>query len=457
MYILNKHILKSHIGPFLFGSLLVIFLFLFQFILKYLDQLVGKGLSYWVITQLVVLNVAWMVVLAVPMGVLFSTLMTFGNLSANHEVTIIKASGGSLLKMMAPVMIAGSLVAIFLFWFNDYVLPSANHKAKSLFEDIRRTKPTFNVEAGQFATDLDGYTILARNVDTATGTLFDVTIYDNTKSKAVSIANADTGLIKFNSNYSRLVLELTNGEAHQLVPLDINNYRKVKFNKYEVSVPVEGFSFEKSNPNFTSKGDREMMVAEMQTIVDTAIKSKTNYQSNLNNLFWMNYEFLMGRAKFSDFIKYETVDFYDTNYASMFYIFQNRYNTLRNQIQSNFNSMNDYNRTIRSYQVEIYKKYAIPFAAFLFIFVGCPLGIITKGGNFGLSAAMSLGFYIFYWACLIGGEKLADRGMLSPVIAMWMGNFILAILGILLTLNVSREGFYFITEPIKKVWNYKIK
>lgn len=457
MYILNKHILKSHIGPFLFGSLLVIFLFLFQFILKYLDQLVGKGLSYWVITQLIVLNVAWMVVLAVPMGVLFSTLMTFGNLSANHEVTIIKASGGSLLKMMAPVMIAGSLVAIFLFWFNDYVLPSANHKAKSLFEDIRRTKPTFNVEAGQFATDLDGYTILARNVDTATGTLFDVTIYDNTKSKAVSIANADTGLIKFNSNYSRLVLELTNGEAHQLVPLDINNYRKVKFNKYEVSVPVEGFSFEKSNPNFTSKGDREMMVAEMQTIVDTAIKSKTNYQSNLNNLFWMNYEFLMGRAKFSDFIKYETVDFYDTNYASMFYIFQNRYNTLRNQIQSNFNSMNDYNRTIRSYQVEIYKKYAIPFAAFLFIFVGCPLGIITKGGNFGLSAAMSLGFYIFYWACLIGGEKLADRGMLSPVIAMWMGNFILAILGILLTLNVSREGFYFITEPIKKVWNYKIK
>ncbi len=457
MYILNKHILKSHIGPFLFGSLLVIFLFLFQFILKYLDQLVGKGLSYWVITQLIVLNVAWMVVLAVPMGVLFSTLMTFGNLSANHEVTIIKASGGSLLKMMAPVMIAGSLVAIFLFWFNDYVLPSANHKAKSLFEDIRRTKPTFNVEAGQFATDLDGYTILARNVDTATGTLFDVTIYDNTKSKAVSIANADTGLIKFNSNYSRLVLELTNGEAHQLVPLDINNYRKVKFNKYEVSVPVEGFSFEKSNPNFTSKGDREMMVAEMQTIVDTAIKSKTNYQSNLNNLFWMNYEFLMGRAKFSDFIKYETVDFYDTNYASMFYIFQNRYNTLRNQIQSNFNSMNDYNRTIRSYQVEIYKKYAIPFAAFLFIFVGCPLGIITKGGNFGLSAAMSLGFYIFYWACLIGGEKLADRGMLSPVIAMWMGNFILAILGILLTLKVSREGFYFLTEPIKKVWNYKIK
>jgi lipopolysaccharide export system permease protein len=418
---------------------------------------VGKGLSYWVITQLIVLNVAWMVVLAVPMGVLFSTLMTFGNLSANHEVTIIKASGGSLLKMMAPVMIAGSLVAIFLFWFNDYVLPSANHKAKSLFEDIRRTKPTFNVEAGQFATDLDGYTILARNVDTATGTLFDVTIYDNTKSKAVSIANADTGLIKFNSNYSRLVLELTNGEAHQLVPLDINNYRKVKFNKYEVSVPVEGFSFEKSNPNFTSKGDREMMVAEMQTIVDTAIKSKTNYQSNLNNLFWMNYEFLMGRAKFSDFIKYETVDFYDTNYASMFYIFQNRYNTLRNQIQSNFNSMNDYNRTIRSYQVEIYKKYAIPFAAFLFIFVGCPLGIITKGGNFGLSAAMSLGFYIFYWACLIGGEKLADRGMLSPVIAMWMGNFILAILGILLTLKVSREGFYFLTEPIKKVWNYKIK
>jgi lipopolysaccharide export system permease protein len=457
MNILDKHILKAHIGPFLFGSLLVLFLFLFQFVLKYLDQLVGKGLSYWVILQLIVLNLAWMVVLAVPMGVLFSTLMTFGNLSANHEVTVIKASGGSLIRMMTPVLIAGLMLTYGLFLFNDILLPSANHKAKSLFDDIRRMKPTFNIQSGQFAMDLDGYTILARNVDSLKGTLFNVTIYDNSKTRATSIANADTGIVKFNANYSKIVLELINGEAHQLVPLSINDYRKVKFDRYEISIPVEGFSFEKSNPNFTSKGDRELTISEMQVFVDTAKVYRDNYQKSLNSTFWGNYHFLVGKAKFSDFIKTGDVEEYDTTHLVKFYTFLQRASHLRNQLQSDLNSKNDYERTIRTYQVEIYKKYAIPVACFLFILVGAPLGIITKGGNFGLSAAMSLGFYIFYWACLIGGEKLADRGLMSPFMSMWLGNFILGFLGIILTLKVSREGFYFITEPIKKIWNFKFK
>jgi lipopolysaccharide export system permease protein len=102
-----------------------------------------------------------------------------------------------------------------------------------------------------------------------------------------------------------------------------------------------------------------------------------------------------------------------------------------------------YAKRKRQYQVEIQKKYAIPFACLLFVFVGCPLGIITKGGNFGFSAAISLAFYIFYWACLIGGEKLADRGMLSPQLSMWLGNAIIALFGLLLTLRVNNESFRF--------------
>ena len=125
------------------------FLFLFQFLMRYLGELVGKGLSNWVIIQLITLNLSWMFVLAVPMGVLFSTLMSFGNLSANYEITIIKASGGGLMKMMLPVIFFGILLTGFLFWFNDNVLPETNHQAKVLLNDITRKKPTFSIEIGR--------------------------------------------------------------------------------------------------------------------------------------------------------------------------------------------------------------------------------------------------------------------------------------------------------------------
>src|ERR1700754_1201856 len=118
MSIVSRYILRAHIGPFLFGACTVMLLFLLQFLMKYIDQLVGKGLGIMVIIELIILNLAWMLVLAVPMGVLVSTLMGFGNLSSSNEITIIKSSGGSLLRMMRPVIFAALLVFAGLFWFN---------------------------------------------------------------------------------------------------------------------------------------------------------------------------------------------------------------------------------------------------------------------------------------------------------------------------------------------------
>ena len=171
MSIISRYILRAHIGPFIFGASIVMLLFLLQFLMKYIDQLVGKGLGIMVIIELIVLNLAWMLVLAVPMGVLVSTLMGFGNLSSSNEITIIKSSGGSLLRMMRPVLFAAIIVFASLFWFNDYVLPDANHRSKILLSDIQRKKPTFAIEQGQFSSQIEGYSILSRQTDSATGTL----------------------------------------------------------------------------------------------------------------------------------------------------------------------------------------------------------------------------------------------------------------------------------------------
>jgi len=450
MSIINKYILRSHLAPFLFGTILVMFLFLFQFLLNNLDKLVGKGLSYWVILQLIGLNLSWMLVLAVPMGVLFSTLMTFGNMSAIHEITIIKTSGGSLIKMMKPILLASIVLTIFLYWFNEQILPEANHRAKVLMMDIQRKKPTFSLESSKFSQELNGFTILARKVDSLRGTLRAVTIYDTRNSNQTNIISADSGIASFSYDMSKLILNLFNGEIHQFTPNSLKNYRIVKFKKYRVMTDASGFSLTRTNEDLISRGDREMHIKDMQKIVDEARKKEKEYAAKIYDRFQKHYNYLVGlKTDTTDDKRFKTKTG-DTSYASVLVRVEKRTSFLRSTISSNLLRENDYNARARQYIVEIQKKYAIPFACFVFIFVGCPLGIMTKGGNFGISAAISIGFYILYWACLIGGEKLADRGFLNPVLSMWLGNIIIFLMGIILVIKVNNESLSFPGEKLFK-------
>ncbi|MCX6136959.1 MAG: LptF/LptG family permease [Ignavibacteriales bacterium] len=191
--IIDRHILKAHIAPFFGSFCIVMFLFLLQFVMKFMDQLAGKGLSGAVIIELVILNLAWMVVLAVPMAVLVATLMAFGNLSSSSEITAMKAGGISLYRMMAPVVLISMLVTYSMIEFNNKVLPEANHRLKTLLMDIRRKKPTLTLIPGQFSQDMPGYSILVRKTFEESNNLEGVTIYDySDPSKSVVITPQQT-------------------------------------------------------------------------------------------------------------------------------------------------------------------------------------------------------------------------------------------------------------------------
>lgn len=448
MTFFDRYIIRAMAGPFIFGVSTVIFLFLMQFVLNYLDKLVGKGLDIWIIIQLIALNLAWMVVLAVPMGVLFATLMAFGSLSAANEITVVKASGGSLVRMMMPIIIFGLILSFALFLFNDRVLPDANHKAKTLFSDIRRIKPTFSIDAGQFSTQIDGYTILARSVDSLSGMLKGVTIYDHSKNRRLNIVSADTGVFAFTPDMSKLVLDLTKGEIHQIIPGRFENYRIINFSKYKIYMKASGFTFSRTDEDIISRGDRELNIDDMQQIVDEAMGKSSEANLRIMEQLNKHYDYLAGagqidKPKVTNINKLSFTDKKDTSQISALRQSQKRISFLNSTIQSDIYQKKEYLFKAMKYNVEIQKKYAIPFACFIFVFVGCPLGIITRGGNFGLSAAFSLGFYIIYWACLIGGEKLADRGFLSPVMSMWLGNIVIGTIGIILTLKVNYESLSF--------------
>ena len=572
-----------------------------QFLMISLGDLVGKGLSEWLILKLIVYNMAWMVILAVPMGVLFSSLMSFGSMSMSHEVTIIKASGGSLLRMMAPVVIGGFFLYLGLFYFNDVILPESNHQVKIMMNDIQRKKPTFALESGLFSTQLDGYTILARHVDSIDGSLSGVTIYDMTKFQNRNIISSDSGRISFTPDYKKLVLDLKEGEIHQFSVNAVNDYKIIRFSDYRIAMNAYGFAFEQSSSDMVSKGDREMNVGDMNAIVNTADSNKktilirvdsivrqtiddmifgkpilavdTSYISqkeqrdslliakNQSNNAKVQKKTILPAKKieksvikpkevesakiaiakpdtpksyrqrvqekfeaavnkgntdinsdtiYSDntqkelqsklaFEKKRLVDdsiksagiakalekpverlnkvtssdikgtisgtvsgiqstenakpynqALDTSYNEVLNRVLQQANLAKSAIQADINNIRFFDARSKQYRVEIYKKYSLPFACVIFILVGAPLGIITKGGNFGISAGISLVFYVFYWACLIGGEKLGDRGIISPWLGMWMANIVVGSIGILLTLRVNNESLKFKIPFLKK-------
>ncbi len=435
--ILYKYILRAHIGPFLFSFLTLVFVFLLQFLIKQLDQLVGKGLSVWVILELITLSLAWIVVLAVPMSVFVATLMAFGSMASNSEVTAMKASGVSLYRMMAPVIVVALLVAFLLVEFNNNVLPDANHKVATLLRDIRRKKPTLTLQPGVFSQDIQGYSILVRKTFEDSNALEGVTLYDYTTPNLSVVITARRGAISFSPDYRKLVLNLQEGEIHRMDLSEENSYRRITFEKHRLIMNTKGFDFERSSENAFIRGDRELSAREMLQRTDSLRRQNEEARQRVEK--WKSRHF---KQFYADSIvaipphmpapPLLTEQWYTSAIT--------RSQTTRSSIRTEESRINYNARHINSYMVEVHKKYAIPAACLVFVLVGAPLGIMARRGGFGVAAALSFGFFLMYWASLIGGEKLADRGLISPFTGMWFANILIGVFGICLTVRMKRES-----------------
>jgi len=417
-----------HIGPFLFGTICVVFFFLLQFLFKAGSEIFGKGLDPWVITKLIAYNLAWMLVLAVPLGVLVASLMAYGKLSGSNELTIIKSAGGSALRAMMPGMLGGLFLFIALFLFNDRILPETNHTAMVMLLDIRQVQPTLAIEPGQLIS-LQGYSILARRVDRARNTLYDVTIYTQDAERMNTIT-ARTAELVFNQDYSRLLMTLRDGEIHQLSRRNTEQFTRIDFAEHQVVVAATGFSLSSTDPNSIGRTDRTMNIEQMRARADSAEARANRVAMRRDSLMIEFGARLLESAKagLNPMAAYSDVNRWVLELP-----------TLKGQIESEQAVVIQHLKESDQYWVEIHKKYSIPAACLVFMLVGAPLGIVVRRGNFGVSAAITLGFFVIYWACLVTGEKLADRGALPPAVAMWMADVVIGAIGLYLTILVSRE------------------
>lgn len=428
--LIDRYILARHGPPFLFASFVLMFIFLLQFLVKSLDQLAGKGLSPWVIAELIILSLAWMVVLAIPMAVLVATLMAFGQLSSTHQITTLRASGVSLYRMMIPVLLASGLVCYGLILFNNDILPDTNHRVKILLNDIARKKPSMSITPGFFTQLMPGYTIIVERTFEKTNDLEGVTIFDYSRPAHQATITGERGILSFSPDYSKLIVDLFDGEIHKRGIDSRGEYRRIRFKKHRIAMDAEGFDFQRSTEGTFSRGDRELSAYAMRQIVDSLESVHNGAQERQQKL--------LSDATAAVFAHPATMQRSRTTVATTDP--QTQASVLRTSLLNEVNYAYYLDLEMRKFEVEIQKKYAIPFACIVFVLIGAPLGIMARRGTFGAGASLSLGFFLLYWTSLIQGERLADRGFLEPWVAMWMANVILGVLGIYLTVRTAREN-----------------
>ncbi len=461
------HLLKKLIGPFLFCFFTMMFILLMQFLILHVDNLVGKGLPMGIVIELILTNTAYMVVLAVPVATLVATLMAFGQFSEWNELTAIRAAGINPFMLMRPVLAVGILLFGFTAYFSNYVLPEANHKARSLFLDIRMQKPAFDLQPGTFYQDLDGYTFLIKEIDAETDSLYDVRVFQSrSDERRRAVISADRGWLESPDQYT-LSLFLYDGSILREIPGERRNeetLERTHFNKYRMSFDLSDLAFSRSNPDQRSRTDRTMSAQAMLAVIDSLRTEKQREYERFTEITGQN-EVLPFKSSISRSIRMsevsdpDTLIVYEPNFIAMQHLINpaQKIGTLNraiNSIDSYRSEMDNYRSNsgwrdfrIAEFLVEVHKKLSIPFACVVFVLIGAPIGMLTRKGNIGVAALISAGVLTVYFIAIIQGEKLADRLIISPFIGMWGINILLLFAGILLTLHVSTSF------RISNLWN----
>ena len=414
MGILTRYLLRAHLGPFLFALGLLTSMLLINTVARRFEDLAGKGLGAGVILEVFVLSIPHIVALTLPMAVLVAVLYTFSQIAAENEVTALKASGVNLARLLIPLVVAAALLAGGMVWFNDRVLPETNHRLKNLLVDISRKSPTLElreqmineIRTGDFTTR---YFLQAAEIDPIENLLRDVVIYDLSVPGRSRTVYADSGRMAFNQEQTDLFLTLYDGEVHELKENEPETFQRLEFGQQLIRVKGVGNQLQRTGEE-GYRGDREMSVAMLRKEIRELDAELLEVEAERREL---------GPAPAASAEPQPMT----AGPAVQHQLLDNRERMLRAQINS--------------YEVEVQKKYSIPFACIVFVLIGAPLAIRFPRGGVGMVIAVSLAIFTIYWIGLKSGEELGDEGYVPAFWAMWLTNVIGLAVGLW---AVSRAG-----------------
>jgi lipopolysaccharide export system permease protein len=458
---LNRFIFKSYLPPFALTFVISVFILFMQFLWKWVDELVGKGLDWNILTELFSFAALSMVPLALPMAVLLSSLMTFGNLAEHYELAAMKSSGLSLMRVMRPLIVFTVIISIAAYGFSNNLLPYTNLKMLSTLFDIRQKKPDLNIPDNVFYNQIDGYTI--RKHKSKDGkSIEDVMIYDHSQDQGnTALTLAKTGNMSTTKDGHYLVVELHDGVTYKEM-LDQPNaelthpFLKQSFRDEILRMDLSGFKMNRTNEELFRENQQMLNGSQLLDYIDTMKQTiqddKDDFYNSVTSAYLQksrNYWKAMDTTKKVIHNGSILAEFDASGKKTVFEHALSAARNVQKSAEDKVNEIDAEEKEILRYKIEFWRKFTLSFACLLMFFIGAPLGAIVKKGGLGMPIVIAVGFFIIFWVLSITGEKLSKEGTLPPEIGMWLGCLCYIPLAIWLTRQATAEASLFDTGIIR--------
>ncbi len=460
---LDQFILKSFVGPFIAILLVVVFILMMQFLWLYIDELVGKGLSFKVILEFLAWGSATLLPLSLPLATLLASMMTMGTLGENNELLAIKAAGISLQRVMAPLAGVCMIISVAAFFISNDLIPVAYNKIYTLRDDIGKTKEEIKIPTGTFYNGIEGYILRVDERNDETGIMHGVMVYNHTKNKGnTSLTLADSAQMKMSKDKSYLTFVMFDGTNYE--ETNTKKYRdttlqmqKIDFHRQELIIPLENYAFQKSDSSRFNDQVKSMNLKQLNHSQDSIgalnAKGKSDNMESLRKSRVLRYNSQLDTGGIRRTTAFAAKDL-------------GRWKELRDEIEAVEKakkqaedlqmSLTSYSREryhhtyiLRLIDIEILKKFALAIACFVFFFIGAPIGALIRKGGLGTPAIISVLFFVAYWVIDISGTKLARDGAVGPFHGVFFSSYILLPTGLYLTWKAINDSSFFNIDSFK--------
>lgn len=433
----------------------------------------GKGLEISIILELLLYVSASLIPLALPLAMLLSSIMTFGNLAENNELTALKSSGLSLYRIMRPLMVVVLLIALGTFYFSNYIIPIATLKWKALIYDIQETKISKIISPGSYSNELEGLAIKVKNEKN--GVFSDVVIHDHNDPNIVKTVRAKQATLYNSTHGNYLYLHLKNGSVleelgvNQSINLESRNRgsyypsRRSSFTDATYKISLKGFKLNRTDENLFKNNYEMLNVFQINKVTDSIILENNKVLLNFSKSLKKDFKYFMP----NDVSKITLLNI-DSNQLNIKLDFNKLSKSEQKDILGRAISMlerdnesikgqKDFIKTFESnlnlYNLEYHRKFALTFAIIVLFFVGAPLGAIVRKGGFGTPVVIACLLFMVYFILTEVGEGLVTSGSTSPVIGMWLATFVLSPLALLLMRSAANDSKVFDKEAWLKKMN----
>lgn len=470
---LHKLVLKSYLGPLLMTFFIAMFILLMQFLWRWIDDLVGKGLETTDFIEIIVYASSTLVPMALPLAILLASLMTMGNFGEYYELLAMKSAGVSLPRILLPLALVTALISCGAFFFANNVLPYTNLKLTNLLYSVKQQKPEFLIKEGIFTDFADGFSIKVGEKIPKTGLLKRIMIYDHSDEKGnVAVTYADSGYMEPSADQKFLIATLFHGHTYKEVvdkkgrvnsPNSKLPAQKQVFEKQKIIFELQGIGLKKTDEtlfkdsyqvmNIAQLGEtRDSLDAELSKRVDSFSKGIAK-GSILKSPNWISRKDRNIKYTFDVDSMFKTLP--DDNKIKAVNKALASARATKNYVNSSMDEFRYKKRFIARHRIEWHRKFTLSFACLIFFFIGAPLGAIIRKGGLGMPVVVSVLFFIVYYIITITGEKFARELLWSTTSGMWLSSIILLFLGLFLSYKATTDSVIMnaeaYTEFFKKI------